>query len=120
MKLNFETVEKANVLVVDDSPDSLCLISGLLKDDYKVEEAEDGETALRIVHSGHLPDLILLDILMPNMDGYEVCRRLKINPATRGIPVIFLTAMSDVKDEQKGLFGNSRGTKNFENQVVAL
>ena len=95
--------ERPTVLVVDDTPDNLALMSGLLKDDYRVKVANSGERALKIAVSEGAPDLILLDIMMPEMDGYEVCRRLKAYPATRRIPVIFLTAMAEVADETKGL-----------------
>nr|WP_315186996.1 two-component system response regulator [uncultured Albidiferax sp.] len=91
------------VLVVDDTPDNLSLMSSLLKDHYKVKVANHGEKGLRIANSDAPPDLILLDIMMPDMDGYEVCRRLKAEPRTRHIPVIFLTAKSEVEDETKGL-----------------
>jgi len=91
------------VLVVDDTPDNLKLMSGLLKDLYRVKVANGGEKALAVARSDGPPDLILLDIMMPDMDGYEVCRRLKADPATRDIPVIFLTAMSAVEDEEAGL-----------------
>jgi len=94
---------KATILVVDDTPDNLALMSNLLKTDYKVKIANNGEHALRIAATGAAPDLILLDIMMPGMDGYEVCRRLKHSPATANIPVIFLTARTEVEDEQKGL-----------------
>jgi putative two-component system response regulator len=96
-------VEKATILVVDDTPDNLSLMSGLLKDDYKVKVANSGEKALKVAHSDNPPDLILLDIMMPGMDGYEVCRNLKSEPSTRDIPVIFLTAKSEVEDEKRGL-----------------
>ena len=95
--------KKATILVVDDTPDNLTLMTGLLKDNYKVKVANGGEAALKIVASGPPPDLILLDIMMPGMDGYEVCRRLKRDPGTMNIPVIFLTAKADVEDEKKGL-----------------
>ena len=95
--------EKATILVVDDTPDNLSLIAGLLKDSYKVKVAIDGERALKIVQSDSPPDLILLDIMMPGMDGYEVCRRLKADGRTRDVPVIFLTALTAVEDERKGL-----------------
>ena len=83
---------KASILVVDDIPDNLSLMSNLLRDIYKVRVANSGERALTIAGSDTPPDLILLDIMMPEVDGYEVCRRLKDNPVTRDIPVIFLTA----------------------------
>ena len=96
-------IEKATLLVVDDMPDNLVLMSSLLKDDYKVKVANGGEKALKIAASDSPPDLILLDIMMPGMDGYEVCLRLKSAPKTMNIPVIFLTARSEVEDEKKGL-----------------
>ena len=95
--------EPATILVVDDTAANLSLMTGLLRDEYKVKAAIDGEKALRIAQSSPPPDLILLDIMMPGMDGYEVCRRLKADPATRDIPVIFLTAKSGVEDEKMGL-----------------
>ncbi len=95
--------ERATILVVDDTPDNLKLMSGLLKDLYKVKIANSGEKALSIAASEAPPDLILLDIMMPEMDGYEVCERLKSSRATRDIPVIFLTAKAETEDEEKGL-----------------
>jgi len=88
--------------VVDDTPANLSLMSGLLKDTYKVKVANRGERALEIAASDTPPDLILLDILMPDMDGYEVCRRLKAQAATKDIPIIFITAMADVENESMG------------------
>lgn len=93
----------ATVLVVDDLADNLSLMSSLLKDHYRVKVANQGEKGLRIAAQSPSPDLILLDVMMPGMDGYEVCRRLKADPATRDIPVIFLTARADVADEAQGL-----------------
>ena len=98
-----QTAEKATVLVVDDIPDNLTLMSGVLKDLYRVKVANSGEAALRIAGSASPPELILLDIMMPGMDGYEVCRRLKAQETTRDIPVIFLTAKTDTESEQMGL-----------------
>ncbi len=95
--------EKATILVVDDTPDNLSMMSNLLKEDYHVKVANGGEKALQVAMSDSPPDLILLDIMMPGMDGFEVCRRLKRDPQTQNIPVIFLTAKSEVADEQKGL-----------------
>jgi putative two-component system response regulator len=94
---------KATILVVDDTPGILSLMNSVLEGDYKVKIANGGEKALKIVASDSPPDLILLDIMMPGMDGYEVCRRLKHDPKTMNIPVIFFTAMSEMEDEQKGL-----------------
>ncbi|MFZ4614829.1 MAG: hybrid sensor histidine kinase/response regulator [Rectinemataceae bacterium] len=91
------------ILVVDDQQQNLVIMGDLLMGDYMVKIATRGETALRIARSDRQPDLILLDIMMPVMDGYEVCRQLKADPATSGIPVIFLTARIDEEDERKGL-----------------
>ncbi|MDD2845898.1 MAG: two-component system response regulator [Rhodoferax sp.] len=94
---------KPTILVVDDIPDNLSLMRELLKNDYKVKLANGGERALKLAAMPAPPDLILLDIMMPDMDGYEVCKRLKANPQTQDIPVVFLTAKMDVEDEKKGL-----------------
>lgn len=94
--------QKAIILVVDDTPDNLTLMSGLLKDNYLVKVANSGARALKIAQSETPPDLILLDIMMPEMDGYEVCRRLKADTKTRDIPIIFLTAKTEVIDETLG------------------
>lgn len=91
------------ILAVDDTPVNLSLITGLLKSHYRVKVANSGEKALRIVHSDLPPDLVLLDVMMPDLDGIEVCRRLKADPRTKHIPVIFLTAMSKSEDERIGL-----------------
>jgi putative two-component system response regulator len=94
--------KKATILIVDDSPDSITLLSSLLRDLYQVKVSTSGVKALEIADSGQPPDLILLDIMMPEMDGYEACGRLKANPKTADIPVIFLTAKTDTVDEAKG------------------
>jgi serine phosphatase RsbU (regulator of sigma subunit) len=90
------------ILIVDDTPINLGVISGALKDTYKTKVATNGEKALAIASSEDKPDLILLDVMMPVMDGYEVCRRLKANSATQSIPVIFLTGQTGTEDETKG------------------
>ncbi|MEI6414838.1 MAG: response regulator [Pseudomonadota bacterium] len=95
-------LDKPTVLVVDDTPDNLTLVSGLLENDYQVKVATRGDKALKICETAP-PDLILLDIMMPEMDGFEVCRRLKADLATASIPVIFLTALNDVASTVKGL-----------------
>jgi class 3 adenylate cyclase/CheY-like chemotaxis protein len=92
---------KPEILVVDDTPDNLFLMSALLAEKYVVRVAESGPQALEQVRR-KLPDLILLDIVMPGMDGYEVLRRLGLNAATAAIPVIFLTALTSIDEEQKG------------------
>jgi PleD family two-component response regulator len=94
--------EKQVILIVDDLPEIIALVSSLLKDHYTVNVATNGKDALRIAFSHNPPDLVLLDIMMPGMDGYEVCSYLKSDSQTSDIPVIFLTAKSDVADEEKG------------------
>ncbi|MGH8672958.1 MAG: response regulator, partial [Burkholderiales bacterium] len=94
--------EKQLVLLVDDTAENLHLMNALLKDHYKTRVANTGERALRAAAQDPKPDLILLDIMMPGIDGYEVCRRLKLEPSTASIPVIFLTAKTQVEDEQTG------------------
>jgi putative two-component system response regulator len=98
-----ESATKPTVLVVDDSPDSLVLISNLLKTAYRVKVANNGAACLKIAQSDAPPDLILLDVMMPGMDGYTVCSQLKIDAATSAIPVIFLTGKTEAQDEEKGL-----------------
>ena len=100
---DLDSTHKQTLLVVDDTPDNLFLMKNLLQDHYRVKIANSGEQALRIAFKDSPPDMILLDIMMPEMDGYEVCRQLKNSPKTSGIPVIFLTARSAVEDEEKGL-----------------
>jgi adenylate cyclase len=94
--------EKKLVLIVDDTPTNVAIVSGVLKDSYRTKVATNGEKALAVANAPEKPDLILLDVMMPGMDGYEVCRRLKDSPATRDIPIIFLTAKTDEVDEEKG------------------
>ena len=96
-------ITKSTILVVDDTPANLQLMSGLLQDDYKVKAATSGEKALKIAFTDPQPDLILLDIMMPEMDGYEVCKRLKADEKTNQIPIIFLTAKAETQDEALGL-----------------
>lgn len=104
MKAEQETEKpKPIILVVDDTPENIDVLSGLLRENYKVKAALNGERALKIVDKGPKPDMILLDIMMPGMDGYEVCRRLKSDPATSGIPIIFISAKNAEEDERKGL-----------------
>lgn len=90
------------VLVVDDTPDNLLLIVNLLRDLYRVKVANSGEKALQIVQSGGELDLILLDVMMPGLSGYQVCATLQADPSYRHIPIIFLTALAARDDEQKG------------------
>ena len=87
--------DKRLVLIVDDTPTNVAVVSGVLKDSFRTKVATNGEKALAVASGAEKPDLILLDIVMPGMDGYEVCTQLKANPATRDIPVIFLTAQTE-------------------------
>jgi serine phosphatase RsbU (regulator of sigma subunit) len=90
------------ILVVDDTPTNLGVISGALRDSYKTKVATNGQKALALASAEDKPDLILLDVMMPEMDGYEVCSRLKADPATCEIPVIFLTGQTSAEDETRG------------------
>ena len=90
--------KKQRILVVDDSPENLDILVSLLKNDYMVAAARNGQKALQMAQKNP-PDLILLDIIMPEPDGYEVCRQLKESEATRNIPVMFITALSEALDE---------------------
>jgi putative two-component system response regulator len=96
-------LSKQSILVVDDTPENIDLLSEILRDDYRIRVATSGEKALQIACSDEPPDLILLDIMMPGLNGLEICRRLKANPDRRRIPIIFVTAMSSTADEELGL-----------------
>ncbi len=102
-KIMVDLLLRPSILVVDDTTDNLTLMSALLSDSYKIKVANSGEKALKYLHGDVKPDLILLDIMMPGLSGYDVIRNLKSDPKTRNIPVIFLTAMSAPEDEKKGL-----------------
>nr|CRH05591.1 putative response regulator receiver protein [Candidatus Magnetococcus massalia] len=97
-----QETEQKLLLLVDDMPENLDVLSGILRDRYKVKVAINGERALKIAHGDPRPDLILLDVMMPEMDGFEVCRQLKADPATAEIPVIFVTAKTEPVDEKRG------------------
>ncbi|MES9885021.1 MAG: two-component system response regulator [Sedimenticola sp.] len=94
---------RQTVLVVDDASDNIDILRGVLKAEYKVKAATSGERALEIAQGKVKPDIILLDIMMPVMDGYQVCRQLKNDLTTRQIPVIFVTAKNDIESEERGL-----------------
>ena len=90
------------VLLVDDEPANLQIVNSILKDTYKTRIATNGAKALELANQDPAPDLILLDVMMPEMDGYEVCSRLKSDDRTRDIPVIFLTGQTEIDDETRG------------------
>ena len=96
-------VRRPTILVADDSPQNIELLSRVLGQEYRIKVATSGDKALKIAYSDEPPDLILLDIMMPDLSGHEVCRRIKANPDRRRIPIIFVTAMSTVEDETLGL-----------------
>ncbi len=95
--------DRKTVLVIDDTPANLAVISGVLKDSYRTKVATSGERGLALAQGADKPDLILLDVMMPGLDGYEVCRQLKADPQTADIPIIFLTAKTEAEDEALGL-----------------
>jgi putative two-component system response regulator len=103
MDIEQDVYPAATILVVDDTPDNLMLMTDLLKDRYRVKAANSGETALRVLQNNPLPDLILLDIMMPGLSGHEVARQLQQDPRTRQIPIIFLTALASMENEIQGL-----------------
>ena len=94
---------KARILVVDDQPANIQILAEVLRAQYDVRIANNGMKALQIAQEHNKPDLILLDVMMPGLDGFEVCRRLKADDATRHIPVIFVTTKSNASDEEQGL-----------------
>jgi putative two-component system response regulator len=96
-------VSQPLILIVDDNPENLTIIGELLQPSYAVRAANSGLRALRLAKLAPLPDLILLDVMMPEMDGYEVLRRLRADPETATIPVVFLTALNSAEDEERGL-----------------
>lgn len=91
------------ILIVDDTPTNIQVLAEALREDYRVKVATSGQAALDVIAKQGAPDLLLLDVMMPKMDGFEVCRRLRQDPVTMRIPVIFVTAKSEVVDEEFGL-----------------
>jgi putative two-component system response regulator len=116
----FLIADKADVLVVDDQVENLQLLVALLSPDYNVRPFSDGESALRYVESGRPADLVLLDVMMPGRDGYEICAAIRSLPFLQELPVVFLTGMSTPEDEQKGFDagGVDYITKPFSPQLV--
>ena len=97
------TESKARILIVDDERTNIAVLAEVLKEDYFLSIATNGKEALNIVQTVEKPEMILLDIMMPEMDGFEVCKRLKDDPQTEDIPIIFITAMNDSINEEHGL-----------------
>lgn len=95
--------EKPTILIIDDIPENLEILMEILKDDYRIFAAKGGDKGLRLAFSEPTPDLILLDIIMPDINGFEVCKRLMDDPRTRKIPVIFISGLTDEEDENHGL-----------------
>jgi CheY-like chemotaxis protein len=94
---------RQTILIVDDTPENIDLLAGLLGETYQIKAAVNGEKALQVARGEPAPDIILLDITMPDVDGYEVCKELKSDSRTQNIPVIFVSARTDAEDEQRGL-----------------
>jgi CheY-like chemotaxis protein len=109
------TDEQPSILVIDDTPGNLSLLNQLLREHYRVRLANSGPRGLELAAMAP-PDLILLDIMMPDMDGYQVFQRLQSDPATRRIPVIFLTAKVGAEDEERGL---AMGAVDFIHKPIA-
>ena len=95
--------KRFKVLIVDDVPENIHILMETLKDEFSLVAATGGEKALRLARGEAPPDLILLDVMMPGMGGYEVCTHLKADPKTAPIPVVFITALSQEEDEAQGL-----------------
>ncbi len=96
-------MDQKTVLVVDDEPGNIDVIKNVLQDRHKIKAAINGTKALAAAEKLPMPDLILLDIMMPEMDGYQVCRQLKANAATRSIPVVFLSAKVSADEQRQGM-----------------
>ncbi|HIJ78567.1 MAG: hybrid sensor histidine kinase/response regulator [Desulfobulbaceae bacterium] len=98
-----QTPKRAKILIVDDIAENIHILMNILKDEFAIVAATNGKKALEIATTAPYPDLILLDIMMPEISGYQVCSTIKENPETRDIPVIFISALSEDSDEAKGL-----------------
>jgi class 3 adenylate cyclase len=116
----FAPARQKTLLLVDDSVENLQILSALLQSEYKVKVAKSGEKALEILNSGQEVDLVLMDVLMPGMDGFEACRQIRSQPVNAGIPVLFLTALSEANDETEGFTagGSDFISKPFHPEVV--
>lgn len=107
---------QAPILIVDDQLDNLLILEDLLGEHYRVRSARNGQQALEFLNTGETVELVLLDVVMPGLDGYEVCRRIKACPATRELPVIFLTSLDSAADEELGL---SLGALDFIHKPIS-
>jgi len=96
-------MDKKQILIVDDVPENIKVLNNLLNKEYQISFATNGPQALDLAFSDNRPDLILLDVMMPGMDGYQVIEKLQQHPKTRRIPVLFVTAKSETEDEARGL-----------------
>ncbi len=102
VSMNTPSDTKSRILIVDDEPGNIKILSSLLAGEYALSVATSGAQALQIVEV-QMPDIVLLDMVMPEMDGIQVCEALKANEKTRNIPVIFVTSMGDIANEERGL-----------------
>lgn len=120
MEINMNSIQKDKVLIVDDNPENLMLVVNILKESYTVIAAINGAKALEHIFQEDKPDIVLLDILMAGMDGYEVCRKIKSNPDTEHIPIIFITALEEEADILKGFDMGAVDyvTKPFEPKIL--
>lgn len=96
-------MDKPKILVVDDVPENIHTLKNLLKENYNIVATTQGKKAIELVQKDLSIDLIILDIIMPDMDGYEVCKILKTNEQTKNIPIIFVTSLNDLENEEKGI-----------------
>lgn len=119
---NINKTQKATILIVDDQPVVIKTLSEILCNEYNILVSKNGEKAIEIATENKNCDLILLDIVMPEMDGFEVCRRLKSNEQTRHIPVIFLTSKDEAEEERKGFLigGSDYIVKPFKPQIIRV
>ncbi|WEF35285.1 response regulator [Pseudoduganella chitinolytica] len=102
------SARRRSILVVDDTPDSIMVLCALLKEAFDTKVAVSGEAALRVLRAAPV-DLVLLDVMMPGLDGYEVCRRIRAAPATAALPVVFLTARDTAEDAARALAAGGSG-----------
>lgn len=110
-----ETKNHPRILVVDDAPENLMIIESILSKDYSLKMFNDSTLALEYALANP-PDLILLDVMMPQIDGYEICRQFKANPQLADVPVIFITSKTDVEDEERGF---SVGASDFIHKPIS-